>query len=83
MMRSGYNEILTRVGQGTPIGELMRRYWHSICTVDEVLSRTDPPSPPSAGSHSAVGSSALNCDCIVAAEDKQDREPPEMIFHGR
>jgi enoyl-CoA hydratase/carnithine racemase len=25
----------------------------------------------------------LNCDCIVAAEDKQDREPPEMIFHGR
>jgi hypothetical protein len=44
MMRSSDNEILARVDQGAPIGEVMRRYWRSICTVDEVLSRTAIPS---------------------------------------
>jgi hypothetical protein len=44
MMRSSDNEILARVDQGAPIGEVMRRYWHSICTVDELLSRTAIPS---------------------------------------
>jgi len=33
------NERLTQVGPGTPMGELMRRYWHPICAVDE-LDRT-------------------------------------------
>jgi 5,5'-dehydrodivanillate O-demethylase len=33
------NETLSRVGPGTPMGELMRRYWHPVCTVDE-LSRS-------------------------------------------
>src|SRR5437763_11820495 len=30
------NELLCRVGPGTPTGELMRRYWHPICAVDEL-----------------------------------------------
>ena len=30
------NELLTRVGPGTPMGELMRRYWHPIAAVDEL-----------------------------------------------
>src|SRR5712691_1149068 len=30
MLTREENEMLTRVGPGTPCGELMRRYWHPI-----------------------------------------------------
>ena len=30
MLTKAENERLTRVGPGTPTGELMRRYWHPI-----------------------------------------------------
>src|SRR2546428_13956986 len=30
MLSQEENEMLTRVGPGTPCGELMRRYWHPI-----------------------------------------------------
>ena len=30
MLSKEENEMLTRVGPGTPCGELMRRYWHPI-----------------------------------------------------
>lgn len=30
------NELLTQVGPGTPMGELMRRYWQPVCAVDEL-----------------------------------------------
>ena len=30
------NEMLTRVGAGTPVGELMRRYWHPVATSQEI-----------------------------------------------
>jgi 5,5'-dehydrodivanillate O-demethylase len=32
------NELLTRVGPGTPMGTLMRYYWQPVCAVDEVQS---------------------------------------------
>jgi 5,5'-dehydrodivanillate O-demethylase len=32
MMTDSENERLTRVGKGTPMGELLRRYWHAIAT---------------------------------------------------
>ncbi|HVR52411.1 MAG TPA: Rieske 2Fe-2S domain-containing protein [Pseudorhodoferax sp.] len=35
-MKREENELLTRVGKGTPMGELMRRYWHPICTSAEL-----------------------------------------------
>ena len=31
------NELLTRVGPGTPMGMLMRHYWQPVCAVDELL----------------------------------------------
>jgi 5,5'-dehydrodivanillate O-demethylase oxygenase subunit len=34
------NETLTRVGKGTPMGELLRRYWHPIAAVTEFEDRT-------------------------------------------
>ena len=30
MLTAEENELLTRVGPGTPCGELMRRYWHPL-----------------------------------------------------
>ncbi len=43
MLSRDENEILTRVGPGTPMGELMRRYW-----VPAALSRElpEPDCPP-------------------------------------
>ena len=34
------NELLTRVGPGTPMGELMRRYWHPIAASAELEATT-------------------------------------------
>ena len=36
MLTPEQNETLTRVGPGTPGGELMRRYWHPIYTVAQL-----------------------------------------------
>ncbi|WP_077002797.1 Rieske 2Fe-2S domain-containing protein [Variovorax sp. KK3] len=36
MLSKEQNELLTRVGKGTPMGETMRRYWHPIATSDEL-----------------------------------------------
>jgi 5,5'-dehydrodivanillate O-demethylase len=31
------NKLLTEVGPGTPMGDLLRRYWQPVCAVDELL----------------------------------------------
>ena len=36
MLTKEQNERLTQVGPGTPMGELMRRYWHPIAASAEV-----------------------------------------------
>ncbi len=36
MLTAEENEQLTRVGPGTPMGELMRRYWHPVATCHEL-----------------------------------------------
>ncbi len=37
------NELITRVGQGTPMGDTMRRYWIPACLASEIA---EPDSPP-------------------------------------
>jgi phthalate 4,5-dioxygenase len=37
------NERLTRVGAGTPMGELMRRYWIPAAFADQIAERDGPP----------------------------------------
>ncbi len=39
MLTAEQNELLTRVGPGTPGGNLMRRYWQPIAAVSELESR--------------------------------------------
>ena len=36
MLTAQENERLMRVGPGTPMGELMRRYWHPVAAVAEL-----------------------------------------------
>ena len=36
MLTTAENEMLTRVGPGTPCGELMRRYWHPVAVMAQL-----------------------------------------------
>jgi 5,5'-dehydrodivanillate O-demethylase len=31
------NKLLTEVGPGKPMGDLLRRYWQPVCALDEIL----------------------------------------------
>ncbi|MEI9851452.1 MAG: hypothetical protein WDN24_12135 [Sphingomonas sp.] len=39
MLSAEQNELLTRVGPETPMGGLLRRYWHPIAGVAELDER--------------------------------------------
>jgi 5,5'-dehydrodivanillate O-demethylase len=39
MLTAGQNEMLTRVGPGTPAGNLLRRYWQPIAAASEMADR--------------------------------------------
>ncbi|MCJ0763701.1 aromatic ring-hydroxylating dioxygenase subunit alpha [Variovorax terrae] len=41
-MKAEQNELITRIGPGTPCGALMRRYWQPVALVDEFNPRLDP-----------------------------------------
>ena len=41
-MQADLNERLTRIGPGTPCGELMRRYWQPAALLDEFNPQLDP-----------------------------------------
>jgi len=43
MLSAKDNEALTRVGRGTPMGELMRRYWQPIAAVAQLDERPTLP----------------------------------------
>ncbi|MBV8084944.1 MAG: Rieske 2Fe-2S domain-containing protein, partial [Chloroflexi bacterium] len=36
MLSARENERLTRVGRGTPMGELLRRYWHPVAATAQL-----------------------------------------------
>ena len=40
MLTTEVNDRYTRVGRGTPTGELMRRYWHPIAAVSQMKDRS-------------------------------------------
>jgi len=41
-MKAEMNERLTRIGPGTPCGQLMRQYWQPVALVDEFNPALDP-----------------------------------------
>ncbi len=43
MLRQDVNELLTRTGPGTPMGELFRRYWMPVLLAEELPENDCPP----------------------------------------
>ena len=43
MLTAERNEILTRVGPGTPMGDLLRRYWQPIAGASEFEKQSIKP----------------------------------------
>ncbi len=43
MLTKEQNDRLTRVGPGTPLGELMRRYWHPVAAVSQLKDKYTLP----------------------------------------
>lgn len=41
-MRADHNELVTRVGPGTPCGQLLRHYWQPVALLDEFDPKLDP-----------------------------------------
>jgi phenylpropionate dioxygenase-like ring-hydroxylating dioxygenase large terminal subunit len=41
-VKAEQNELVTRIGPGTPCGALMRQYWQPVALVDEFDARLDP-----------------------------------------
>jgi phenylpropionate dioxygenase-like ring-hydroxylating dioxygenase large terminal subunit len=39
MLSQEENELLTRVGRGTPMGEVLRRYWHPVGISERVTKK--------------------------------------------
>ncbi len=40
MLDSSKNKLLTEVGPGTPMGDLLRRYWMPVAAVSEFEDKT-------------------------------------------
>jgi phthalate 4,5-dioxygenase oxygenase subunit len=43
MLSAAENEFITRTGPGTPMGELLRRYWHPFAPADTAPEADGPP----------------------------------------
>lgn len=43
MLNASDNELLTRTGSGTPMGELFRRFWHPVLLTEELPEADGPP----------------------------------------
>ena len=41
-MQAAQNDLITRIGPGTPCGELLRRYWQPVALLDEFNPALDP-----------------------------------------
>ena len=39
MLSREENELLTKVGRGTPMGDLLRRYWYPIAACSELVEK--------------------------------------------
>src|SRR5258706_11709802 len=43
MLNQADNELICRVGPGTPMGAMMRRYWHPVCTSKQLRTADGAP----------------------------------------
>ena len=43
MLTREENDLVTRVGPGTPLGDTLRRYWMPVCTSEQISGPDSPP----------------------------------------
>ena len=67
-MKSEQNELVTRIGPGTPCGAVMRQYWQPVALVDEF----DPALDPRMAGRPLKAVRVLGQD-LVLFRDQQDR----------
>ena len=67
-MNAEQNERITRIGPGTPCGQLMRQYWHPVALLDEF----DPALNPAMAERPVKAVRALGQD-FVLFKDEQGR----------
>ena len=56
-MKREENELLTRVGPGTPMGNLFRQYWIPALTSDDL---TEPAGDPMREAGSSIGEETVS-----------------------
>ncbi|MDE2969333.1 MAG: Rieske 2Fe-2S domain-containing protein, partial [Chloroflexota bacterium] len=81
MLTHEENELLCRVGPGTPMGEVLRRYWLPILTTEEI---PEPDSPPVRAK--LLGEELVvfrDSDGNVAAVDNYCPHRRASLFFGR
>jgi 5,5'-dehydrodivanillate O-demethylase len=98
MLKQEDNDTLTRVGPGTPAGELLRRYWHPVAMASELTEENPAKAvtllgeklvvfrlPPAAGeSQPRYGLMEEQCQHRLAslAYGTVDREGIRCPYHG-
>lgn len=65
-MNAEQNERITRVGPGTPCGQLLRQYWHPVALLDEF----DPLLNPAMGERPVKAVRALGQDFVLFKDDQ-------------
>ena len=65
-MKAEHNDLITRVGPGTPCGQLMRQYWQPVALVDEF----DPQFDPAMNKRPVKAVRALGQDMVLFRDDK-------------
>ena len=76
MLTSARNDLLTRVGPGTPMGELLRRYWQPIGGASQL--ETNPVKP--IGDITLDDGRAARCGCRCSF---QPLSPPTEVEFTR
>ncbi len=78
-MRAEQNELITRVGPGTPGGALLRMYWQPVALVDEFDPRRDQSSSRQVSHLSQEDAAAWCFDNISVPTAALDPDTPYTV----
>jgi phenylpropionate dioxygenase-like ring-hydroxylating dioxygenase large terminal subunit len=70
-MRQEQNDLITRIGPGTPCGTLMRHYWQPVALLDEF----DPALDPTMGVRPVKAVRVLGQDLVLFRDAPQNGQP--------
>src|SRR5580698_158512 len=71
MLKAAENEKITRVGPGTPAGELFRRYWLPVLLSEELTENDGAPKRV-----------RVLCEDLIAFRDTNGKFGLRCVYHG-